>query len=44
MQEINAIRVAIDPELAATVESITLEVEQYADGFGLVISGGSNCC
>ncbi|OPG95144.1 adhesin [Chryseobacterium mucoviscidosis] len=44
VQEINAIRVAVDPEIVATVKSITLDVEQYDDGLGLVVSGGSTCC
>ncbi|WP_433743696.1 adhesin [Paenibacillus amylolyticus] len=44
VQEINSIRVAVDPEIVAAVESITLDVEQSADGPGLVISGGSSCC
>ncbi|MCW3794448.1 adhesin [Paenibacillus sp. LS1] len=43
VQEINAIRVAIDPELTASIESITLDVEQYPDGPGLVVSGGQSC-
>ncbi|HBU82419.1 MAG TPA: adhesin [Paenibacillus sp.] len=44
IQEINTIRVAVDPEIETTVESITLDVERYDDGLGLVVSGGSSCC
>ncbi|WP_413408495.1 hypothetical protein [Paenibacillus amylolyticus] len=43
VQEINKIRVAVDPEIVTTVESITLDVERYDDGLGLVVSGGSSC-
>ncbi|WP_052016891.1 MULTISPECIES: hypothetical protein [unclassified Paenibacillus] len=34
VQEINTIRVAVDPEIVTTVESITLDVERYDDGLG----------
>ncbi|MCF7753179.1 adhesin [Paenibacillus xylanexedens] len=44
VQEINTIRFAIDPEITATVESITLNVERNDDGFCHVVSESSSCC
>ncbi|MCM3595504.1 adhesin [Metabacillus idriensis] len=44
VQEVNGIKVAIDPQISSSVEHITLDKENTADGTGFVLIGGSECC
>ncbi|OHR65247.1 adhesin [Bacillus sp. HMSC76G11] len=44
VQEVNGIKVAIDPQISSSVEDITLDKENTADGTGFVLIGGSECC
>lgn len=40
---INGIAVAVDAQIKDT-EELTLDIEEDADGAGLVLLGASNCC
>jgi Fe-S cluster assembly iron-binding protein IscA len=44
VQEVNGIKVALDPQISSSVEDVTLDKENTADGAGFVLIGGSECC
>ncbi|MFC0274056.1 adhesin [Metabacillus herbersteinensis] len=44
IQEVNGVKVALDPQITSSVEEVTLDKEDTAEGAGFVLIGGSECC
>ena len=44
VETINGIQVAIEKDILANSEAITLDYQETASGSGLVMLGNDNCC
>ncbi|MGM0876826.1 MAG: adhesin [Bacillota bacterium] len=44
VETINGIQVSFDPQVLKSVEGLTLDKEETAEGAGFVILGASDCC
>jgi Fe-S cluster assembly iron-binding protein IscA len=44
VETINSIQVAIEKDILANSESITLDYQETSSGSGLVMLGNDNCC